>query len=94
MFIAQFTPEYSAAMAILSAAVLLFFNAQLTFLPTSDRSRLARRGSERRAPGFTDRVDHSLCLNHYSAFCDHGLGVKNYFAHCEGRVGFSGRPCC
>ncbi|MEH6563686.1 MAG: TRAP transporter large permease subunit, partial [Marinobacter sp.] len=41
MFIAQFTPEYSAAMAILSAAVLLFFNAQLTFLPRQIASRLA-----------------------------------------------------
>lgn len=41
MFIAQFTPEYSAAMAILSAAVLLFFNAQLTFRPRQIASRLA-----------------------------------------------------
>jgi len=41
MFISQFTPEYSAAMAILSAAVLLFFNAQLTFRPRQIASRLA-----------------------------------------------------
>ncbi|MEM5544968.1 TRAP transporter fused permease subunit [Sulfitobacter sp. AS92] len=41
MFIAQFTPEYSAAMAILSAAVLLFFNAQLTFRPRQIARRLA-----------------------------------------------------
>lgn len=41
MFGAKFTPEYSAAMAILSAAVLLFFNAQLTFLSRQIAIRLA-----------------------------------------------------
>ncbi|UOA31554.1 C4-dicarboxylate TRAP transporter large permease protein DctM [Sulfitobacter sp. DSM 110093] len=41
MFIAQFTPEYSAAMAILAATALLFFNAQLTFLPRQIADRLA-----------------------------------------------------
>ncbi|WP_323772533.1 TRAP transporter fused permease subunit [Antarctobacter sp.] len=41
MFNAQFTPEYSAAMAILAATVLLFFNAQLTFLPRQIADRLA-----------------------------------------------------
>ncbi|WP_050526472.1 TRAP transporter permease [Pseudorhodobacter aquimaris] len=40
MFGANFTPEYSAAMAILSAALLLFFNAQLTFLPNQIANRL------------------------------------------------------
>ncbi len=40
MFIVQFTPEYSAAMAILSAALLLFFNAQLTFLPRQIATRM------------------------------------------------------
>ncbi|MEP4700740.1 MAG: TRAP transporter large permease subunit [Parasphingorhabdus sp.] len=41
MFVAQFTPEYSAAMAILAATVLLFVNAQLTFLPRQIADRLA-----------------------------------------------------
>ncbi|MFG6560374.1 TRAP transporter permease [Sulfitobacter sp. 1A15299] len=41
MFVAQFTPEYAAAMAILAAALLLFFNAQLTFEPRQIATRLA-----------------------------------------------------
>ncbi len=40
MFGASFTPEYSAAMAILSAALLLFVNAQLTFRPRQIVARL------------------------------------------------------
>ncbi|MDF3382912.1 MULTISPECIES: TRAP transporter fused permease subunit [Sulfitobacter] len=41
MFVAQFTPEYAAAMAILAAALLLFFNAQLTFEPRQIATRMA-----------------------------------------------------
>ncbi len=41
MFVAQFTPVYSAAMAILAATVLLFVNARLTFLPRQIADRLA-----------------------------------------------------
>ncbi|MFG6498549.1 TRAP transporter permease [Sulfitobacter sp. 1A13191] len=41
MFVAQFTPEYAAAMAILAAALLLFFNAKLTFEPRQIATRMA-----------------------------------------------------
>jgi TRAP transporter 4TM/12TM fusion protein len=41
MFGAGFTPEYSAAIAILAAALLLLVNAQLTFRPDQIAARLA-----------------------------------------------------
>jgi len=74
-------------------------HAQLTFsFHVQIASRFGKRVSERRAPGFTDRVDQFLCgLMHIGVPVDHRpLGVK-ITSLIFGGVGwafFSGRPCC
>ncbi|MAC78123.1 MAG: TRAP transporter permease DctM/Q [Rhodobacteraceae bacterium] len=41
MFVIGFTPEYSAALSVIAATALLFFNAELTFNPRQIADRLA-----------------------------------------------------
>jgi len=76
------------AMAILGAAVLLFFKCAADLPSRQNRQPMASAVLERRAPGFIDRVDQFFVPHHYRRSVRSPARRENYFrSFWRGRVG-------